>query len=97
MNGETFKQWFEGILPSLDEEAIIVMNNAPYHSVKEEKLPNMSWKKEAIKTWLLEKGLQFDDSMIKVELIEIANNVKHMYDKYVIDEIAKKSNRLVLR
>ncbi|KMQ83557.1 hypothetical protein RF55_19684 [Lasius niger] len=45
MNGDTFLEWFENILPSLEDNAVIVMDNAPYHSVKLEKVPNASWKK----------------------------------------------------
>lgn len=32
MNGDTFLEWFEKILPLLEENVIIVMDNAPYHS-----------------------------------------------------------------
>ncbi|KMQ85527.1 hypothetical protein RF55_15865 [Lasius niger] len=42
MNGNTFLEWFKNILPSLEDNAVIVMDNAPYHSVKLEKLPNTS-------------------------------------------------------
>ncbi|XP_051167291.1 uncharacterized protein LOC127285359 [Leptopilina boulardi] len=56
MNGDTFKDWFQKILPTLDENCVIVMDNAPYHSMKEEKVPNMSWRKEEIQNWMLKKA-----------------------------------------
>lgn len=40
MNGDTFKEWFANILPYLDCNSIIVLDNAPYHSVNLEKIPN---------------------------------------------------------
>lgn len=96
MNRDTFKDWFQKILPTLDENCVIVMDNAPYHSVKEEKI-HMSWRKEEIQNWMLEKEVEFEPWMIKLELIKIVSTVKNNYDKYVIDEIAKKSNGLIVR
>jgi len=45
MSGQTFQEWFEEILPLLEDNAVIVLDNAPYHSVKKEKTPTMAWKK----------------------------------------------------
>lgn len=42
MNGDTFFEWFEKLLPSLEANAIIVMDNAPYHPMKIEKILNAS-------------------------------------------------------
>ncbi|CAI6358386.1 unnamed protein product [Macrosiphum euphorbiae] len=55
MNGDTFYEWFVRILPLLKANAIIVMDNASYHSVKKFKIPNMSWKKQEIIDWLENK------------------------------------------
>ena len=33
MNGDIFKTWFEGIIKLLPNNSVIVMDNAPYHSV----------------------------------------------------------------
>ncbi|XP_033228885.1 uncharacterized protein LOC117180496 [Belonocnema kinseyi] len=95
MNGETFR--FEKILPLLSDNCVIVMDNARYHSVKEEKLAKASWIKDEIRNWLSQKGLAYEDSMLKVELIQIVKMVKHYYDKFVIDEIAKQSDKIILR
>ncbi|KAL4098421.1 hypothetical protein QTP88_023040 [Uroleucon formosanum] len=43
MNGANFKEWFESIMPILDPNSIIVMDNAPYHSVETEKYPTTAW------------------------------------------------------
>ncbi|XP_046145738.1 uncharacterized protein LOC123989072 [Osmia bicornis bicornis] len=56
MNGDTFFRWFRTFLPMLRDGAIIVMDNAPYHSTKVEKYPTMSWRKDDIITWLIGKG-----------------------------------------
>lgn len=52
MNGSTFFEWFAKILPLLKENAVIVMDNAAYHSVKKDRIPVMSWKKQEIINWL---------------------------------------------
>ncbi|CAH1957897.1 unnamed protein product [Acanthoscelides obtectus] len=53
MDGNSFENWFKKILPTLDDNAIIVMDNAPYHSRKLEKIPTMATKKADIQQWLL--------------------------------------------
>jgi hypothetical protein len=40
MNAAIFENWFSDILPRLEEDAVVVMNNAPYHSRNLEKIPN---------------------------------------------------------
>lgn len=97
MNGDTFHEWFKNILPSLDDNAVIVMDNAPYHSVKLEKLPNTSWKKAEIIQWLENKGNEISESMVKVELLQIVAQQKNKFDKYVVDEMAKEDNKTILR
>jgi len=56
MNGDTFYEWFVKTLLFVKENAIIVMDNASYHSVKKHKIPVVSWKKQAIINWLESKG-----------------------------------------
>lgn len=46
MNGDTFYEWFCGVLPRLKDNAVIVMDNASYHSVKKDAIPTISWKKK---------------------------------------------------
>lgn len=77
MNGQTFKEWFEEILPLLKDNAVVVMDNAPYHSVKSEKVPNMSWKKADIVNWILLKDEEIDiTNKAKNDLIEIVKRLK---------------------
>lgn len=48
MNGDNFLKWFNHILLLLNVNAIIIMDNAPYHSMKEDKILVSSWKKSDI-------------------------------------------------
>lgn len=97
MNGDCFRDWLESVLPRLKENAVIVMDNAPYHSVKLDKCPTTNWRKADIVQWLEGKGEVIDQSMIIVELLEIVKRLKPLYSKYVIDEMVLQHNKVVLR
>ncbi|XP_050443987.1 uncharacterized protein LOC126847646 [Adelges cooleyi] len=97
MNGATFFEWFEKTLPLLKENAVIVMDNASYHSVKKYPIPVMSWKKQEIIDWLESKGEIVTQPTIKALLLEKVQTLKSQYDKYVIDEYAKDNNKTVLK
>ncbi|CAI6359748.1 unnamed protein product [Macrosiphum euphorbiae] len=97
MDGNTFFKWFCGVLPLLKDNSVIVMDNSQYHSVKTEQTPTSSWKKAAIIEWLESKGVKTNPSMIKFDLLKIVREIRHKYDLYVVDEEAKKQNKIVLR
>lgn len=97
MNGDTFFEWFCSILPKLNDNAVIVLDNAPYHSVKKESIPTTSWRKAAIQQWLESKGVVITERLIKFELLQKVKLIKNQFEKYVVDEEAKKQNKLILR
>ncbi|KAK9712560.1 hypothetical protein QE152_g24806 [Popillia japonica] len=64
------------------------MDNAPYHSVKSEKLPTATWKKDALVNWLLSKGILCDNTQLKIELLDLTK--QYLRDNpvsYVIDDM----------
>ncbi|XP_008178574.1 uncharacterized protein LOC103307901 [Acyrthosiphon pisum] len=97
MNGQSFRDWLLCVLPKLKDNAVIVMDNAPYHSVKLEKCPTTNWKKANIIEWLQSKGEVIDSTMIIPELLDIVKQLKPLYDKYEIDELVSQHNKTVLR
>ncbi|XP_025192116.1 uncharacterized protein LOC112592312 [Melanaphis sacchari] len=97
MNGDSFRDWLEDVLPRLNENCVIVMDNAPYHSVKKKKCPTTQWRKSDIINWLTSKGEVIDNSMIIPELLEVVKRLKPLYSTYVIDEMVKEQNKVVLR
>jgi len=97
MNGDAFYDWFANILPLLRENAVIVMDNASYHSVKKHKFPVRSWKKQEIIDWLTDKGEVPDQTMLKEQLLERVQILKPQFNEYVIDELAKSADKTVLR
>lgn len=97
INQNSFRVWFASILPRLKENAVIVMGNAPYQSAKVEKCPTANWKRTDIIGWLESKGEVIDTSMVIPELLEIANRLKPLYDKFLIDLLARQYDKKVLR
>lgn len=97
MNSQAFKEWFTKILEKVESNSIIVMDNAPYHSEKNEKIPNMSYRKQQIAEWLRSKGVIVPEDALKIELLSKVKEIKHNYNTYKIDEIAKSKNCTVLR
>lgn len=97
MNGDTYFDWLKNVLPLLDDNCIIVMDNASYHSVKSEKFPTLAWKKCDIEKWLEEKGETFVRPINKPRLMELVNKIKPQYNSYMIDEYVKLQGKEVLR
>lgn len=97
INGDIFLQWFIKILPLLEENAVIVMDNAAHHSLKQEKLPTSLSNKTEIIQWLISKNIKFDNTLLKAELLYLVKSHKKQYDKYIVDEIALAQNKTVLR
>ena len=97
MNGETFFNWIKNIIPLLKKNAVVVMDNASYHSIKIESYPTESWRKADIEKWLYEKGVAYEKPMIIPRLLEIVKQIKPKYDKYVIDEFVKNYDIEILR
>lgn len=96
MNGRTFRDWFKDVLRKLKDNAVIIMDNAPYHSVRKKKFPNSNtWKADI--SWLENKGEVVNATMIIPELIGIVERLRPMYSQYVIDEMALEQNKVVLR
>ncbi|KAL4148864.1 hypothetical protein QTP88_003009 [Uroleucon formosanum] len=77
MNGDSFRDWLEGVLPRLKENAVIIVDNAPYHSVKLEKCPTTNWRKADIVEWLESKGEVVDKRVAKVDAAMWKNFISH--------------------
>ncbi|GBN10207.1 hypothetical protein AVEN_200667-1 [Araneus ventricosus] len=96
MEGNNFESWFKSkLIPKLESNSIIVMDNASYHSVKEEKLP--SWRKKDIQERLRNKNIPLGSDFLKLKLLQIVSTVKHKFDGNRIDKITSEAGHKVLR
>ena len=97
MTGEVFKNWFQNIVSKLNPNSVIVIDNAPYHSVKSERIPNKSWRKSNIISWLQAKSIPFAEGLVKAELLELVTANGKKFEKYVIDDLAEQAGHLIVR
>lgn len=97
MDGERFLNWFTKIMPKLEPGSVVVMDNAPYHSVKLEIIPTTSWNKQQIIDWLQSKGISMDLGYLKKELLVKVAEIAPQYNKYLVDETAKSNSITILR
>lgn len=96
MNAQVFEEWFKKILPCLEENSVIVLDNASYHTRKAEKTPTTATKKADIQVWLSSKDIPYQQDIVKAELLNLVRENRNQ-DQYVVDEMAKDLNRTVLR
>ncbi|KAJ4446177.1 hypothetical protein ANN_12870 [Periplaneta americana] len=81
MTGEAFHEWFGKILPKLEPGSVIVLDNAPYHTVKKEKLPTTAWRRDNILEWLKSKQIPLDsEGLLKKELLFLVS--QHRTEKW---------------
>lgn len=97
MNSDVFERWFSSVLSLVEPGSVIVMDNAPYHSRRQEKIPTTAFKKAEIAEWLASKNIYFEETMLKVQLLELVRLNKNKYIKYAVDEMAREKNVTVLR
>ena len=71
MTANTFRDWFlNRFLNFLEEESIIVMDNAPYHSVTTNKVPNTSTRRQDI-NWLDRYNIDYTGINTRTELLTL--------------------------
>lgn len=97
VNAAVFEEWFKNkLLPNIAPKSAIVMDNAPCHSVLLEEVPTLAWKKAAISEWLVRKGVQPSQNLLKAELYELAKRCP-VAKAYRIDAIAEEAGHKVVR
>ncbi len=99
MNGEAFVEWFTNqLLPNIPQNSCIVMDNASYHSMLQQKIPTMSSRKAEMQQWLTSiYDIGWDPSMIKPQLYHLIKLHKPNCMRHVIDELARKHRHQILR
>ena len=98
MNSDKFEKWFqEELLPRLPNNAVIVMDNAKYHSRELDKPPTTSSTKKVMQDWLREKGIHFEEKMTKRMLYEKIKQHKPTEKTYAVDKMASDAGFTVLR
>ncbi|XP_066958856.1 uncharacterized protein [Macrobrachium rosenbergii] len=74
MNGEMFLRWLTTqLLPLLEEPSVLVMDNAPYHSImtEESRCPATATRKSDLIEWLQRRNISFPQHATRPELLYI--------------------------
>ncbi|XP_054283294.1 uncharacterized protein LOC129000353 [Macrosteles quadrilineatus] len=78
------------------EPSVIVMDNAKYHCVEEDKKPTSGSLKKNIQDWLHKHNIDYDENFTKVELLMLVQNVQRE-PVYKIDQLINNFGHQVLR
>ncbi|XP_026738814.1 uncharacterized protein LOC113501772 isoform X2 [Trichoplusia ni] len=97
MNKNNFTKWVtEKLIPNVPKPSIIVMDNAPYHSVVRNKAPTSASKVSEIKLWLSENNIPFSDTTRKPNLLMLVKQHKPE-PIYEIDDLLNRHGHTVVR
>lgn len=75
MDEENFTKWLTTqLLPNIADNAVIIMDNAPYHNVyKDDGVPLLTSKKIILQEWLMNNDISFDSELLRIQLIDLIN------------------------
>lgn len=73
MDEKNFIKWFKSqLLPNIDNNSVIIMDNAPYHNVyKEDGVPPLTSRKTELQKWLTNSDIEFNDDFLRIQLIDL--------------------------
>ena len=87
MNSELFQRWLTTRhLPALDEPSVLVLDNAPYHSMlsEESRCPTSATRKADLVSWLVQRGIAVPAGATRPELLLLCQ--QHRPEpQYVVD------------
>ncbi|EFA13655.1 hypothetical protein TcasGA2_TC016143 [Tribolium castaneum] len=78
---------------------VVVMDNAPYHSVVVDKPPTFNANKSIMQEWLVSHNIEFGEGLTKKQLWDLIKpfSADKINRKFVIDELLKQNGCEVLR
>ncbi|KAK3918054.1 Protein FAM243A, partial [Frankliniella fusca] len=92
-----FTKWFKDqLLPNIPPNSIIVLDNASYHSVLQDRAPTMNDKRTAMIAYMDAHNIPYEEKQTKAELI-VSIKARGIQKRYVVDELAKELGHTVLR
>ncbi|XP_049865311.1 uncharacterized protein LOC126378115 [Pectinophora gossypiella] len=97
MNRDNFTKWTkEKLLPNLSQPSVIVLDNASYHSTRINKPPNSNDRKETLKKWLEDNGIEYPVDALKAELVSLVKRNKGE-PVFEIDQLLEEHGHTVVR
>jgi predicted O-methyltransferase YrrM len=72
INHTNYTKWLqEKLIPNLEPNSVVVIDNASYHNVTVEPNPNSDWKRSDMLKWLNERNIFFHCSKSKPDLYDV--------------------------
>jgi transposase len=98
MNWDNFSKWFLlQLVKNIPPEALVILDNAPYHNVVDSKyVPQKSSTKAQLKSWLDVNNYPWREDMLKSELLDVCRRVAPK-PQFCLDQLAEEHNISILR
>ena len=94
---QLFEDWFKiKLLPNIQPNSVIVMDNASYHSRRLNKVPCSNDTKRTIQEFMLENNIYFEDNYSKQMLLDTLKSFP-INKEYYCDSLANEMGHTVLR
>jgi arsenate reductase-like glutaredoxin family protein len=91
-------KWLEEkLIPNLEPNSVLIIDNASYHNVTVLPNPTSSWKKANMQQWLNERGIPFELHETKPELYSKIKLHKPVHKLYAVDSLMAHHGHSVLR
>jgi hypothetical protein len=87
----------EKLIPNLPAESVAVIDNAPYHNIKINKIPASNSTKKEMQQWIQKQNIPFADDMLKPTLCRLIKQYKPQEVQYSVDEILESHGHTKLR
>ena len=84
------------LLPNIQPNSLIVMDNASYHSCHSDPVPVKSWTKQKMQDWFQAKRIEFPTNVLKAELYSIIQRLKPT-PHYVVDDMVAATGKYSLK
>lgn len=98
MNKNNYAKWLEEkLVPNLQPNSVVVIDNAPYHREQVNPAPTSSSLKCDMVKWLSERGIPHSSQQLKPELYDIIKQHKPQYVTYKTDQILAAAGHTALR
>ncbi|XP_046684397.1 uncharacterized protein LOC124370150 [Homalodisca vitripennis] len=98
MNGVNFERWVhEKLLPHLPKNSVVVLDNAPYHCLQDNKPPSKYAVKNDMVEWLIKNNIACSTTMKKFELYDLIVQHKPPQKIFRVDSLLKAHGHLVIR
>ncbi len=97
MNWDNFSNWFiRQLLNNIPPKSVVILDNAKYHNMPDDKSPNMNSSKEQLRARLSRNNHPWREDMLKSELFDLCKRVAPA-PQFCLDRIADDYDISILR